>query len=306
MDRSGFGNMRSQFDGPTARRRDRPRPRKSRPPLTRQLYEQLRSAIADGRRRRGHRLPSGRMLAGQLEVSRNTVSAAIDQLAQPRVTSISHAAAAPSIAPGLVRPPVAGMWGTGSAVCDPCASAALGLGTAASGQSNWPFRPRQLARPSPVLSGIGRRASVSARHLGALPAPVAARHARARDTPTSPTIRRCSSPWPRYLTEHRGVRTEPRQVMVTPSAQAAIALIARVTLEAGDVAWLESPGYGGARVALEAVGAHAWSECPSTAAAWRSSWPHGQAPADLCHAFPPIPDRQVDADRPPARAAAFL
>jgi len=60
----------------------------------------------------------------------------------------------------------------------------------------------------------------------------------------------------RYLSEHRGVRTEPRQIIVTPSAQAAIELIARVILEAGDIAWLESPGYGGARVALEAVGAH--------------------------------------------------
>jgi GntR family transcriptional regulator/MocR family aminotransferase len=59
----------------------------------------------------------------------------------------------------------------------------------------------------------------------------------------------------RHLIEHRGVRTEPRQIIVTPSAQAAIELIARVTLEVGDRAWLENPGYGGAHAALEAVGA---------------------------------------------------
>ena len=59
----------------------------------------------------------------------------------------------------------------------------------------------------------------------------------------------------RHLIEHRGVRTEPRQIILTPSAQAAIALIARVLLDAGDIAWLESPGYIGARVALEAAGA---------------------------------------------------
>jgi GntR family transcriptional regulator/MocR family aminotransferase len=40
-----------------------------------------------------------------------------------------------------------------------------------------------------------------------------------------------------------------------PSAQASIELIARVLLDAGEVAWLESPGYGGARAALEAAGA---------------------------------------------------
>jgi GntR family transcriptional regulator / MocR family aminotransferase len=50
-------------------------------PLARQLYEQLRSAIAGNRLRQGYRLPSSRLLARQLAVSRNTVSAAIDQLA---------------------------------------------------------------------------------------------------------------------------------------------------------------------------------------------------------------------------------
>jgi GntR family transcriptional regulator/MocR family aminotransferase len=59
----------------------------------------------------------------------------------------------------------------------------------------------------------------------------------------------------RHLIEHRGVRAEARQIIVTPSAQAAIELIARVLLDAGDIAWLESPGYGGARAALEAAGA---------------------------------------------------
>jgi len=59
----------------------------------------------------------------------------------------------------------------------------------------------------------------------------------------------------RYLVEHRGVRAEPRQVIIMPSAQAAIELVARVVLDAGDVAWLENPGYIGARAAFEAAGA---------------------------------------------------
>jgi GntR family transcriptional regulator/MocR family aminotransferase len=40
-----------------------------------------------------------------------------------------------------------------------------------------------------------------------------------------------------------------------PSAQAGIALIAKVMVDAGDLAWVESPGYGGAFVALQAAGA---------------------------------------------------
>jgi GntR family transcriptional regulator/MocR family aminotransferase len=59
----------------------------------------------------------------------------------------------------------------------------------------------------------------------------------------------------RYLVEHRGVRAEPRQVFIMPSAQSAVELVARVVLDAGDLAWLESPGYGGARAAFEAAGA---------------------------------------------------
>ena len=39
------------------------------------------------------------------------------------------------------------------------------------------------------------------------------------------------------------------------TAQAAIALVARVVLDPGDIAWVESPGYAGARVAFEAAGA---------------------------------------------------
>ena len=40
-----------------------------------------------------------------------------------------------------------------------------------------------------------------------------------------------------------------------PSAQAGIALVAKVMIEAGDVAWMESPGYGGAFAALQAADA---------------------------------------------------
>ena len=59
----------------------------------------------------------------------------------------------------------------------------------------------------------------------------------------------------RHLVEHRGIRAGARQIIITPSAQSSIELIARMVLNAGDIAWLESPGYGGARAAFEAAGA---------------------------------------------------
>ena len=49
--------------------------------LYRQLYEQLRGAILDGRLPAGSRVPSSRAMAGQLGVARNTVLAAVEQLA---------------------------------------------------------------------------------------------------------------------------------------------------------------------------------------------------------------------------------
>ena len=58
--------------------------------LTRQLYQQLRAAILKGSLPPGHRLPSSRDLARQLEVSRNTVSLVVDQLAMEGYLAIAQ------------------------------------------------------------------------------------------------------------------------------------------------------------------------------------------------------------------------
>jgi len=49
-------------------------------PLYRQLYQLLRRLVVDGELAGGARLPSSRLLAQQLGLSRHTVSTAIDQL----------------------------------------------------------------------------------------------------------------------------------------------------------------------------------------------------------------------------------
>ena len=49
-------------------------------PLHRQLYDQLREAILTGRLAPGARLPSTRSLASELNLSRNTVATAFEQL----------------------------------------------------------------------------------------------------------------------------------------------------------------------------------------------------------------------------------
>jgi GntR family transcriptional regulator/MocR family aminotransferase len=59
-----------------------------------------------------------------------------------------------------------------------------------------------------------------------------------------------------YVTLSRGVRCEPSQIIVTAGAQQALDLVARVLLRRGEAAWLEDPGYFGARETLTAAGAH--------------------------------------------------
>ena len=49
-------------------------------PLYRQLYNLLQEAIMEGRLRQGERLPGARSLAASLNVSRNTVTLAFNQL----------------------------------------------------------------------------------------------------------------------------------------------------------------------------------------------------------------------------------
>ena len=59
----------------------------------------------------------------------------------------------------------------------------------------------------------------------------------------------------RHLAVHRGIKAKPRQILIMPSAQSGIALVAAALLAPGDHAWIESPGYGGAYVAFKAAGA---------------------------------------------------
>src|SRR5215467_1293305 len=76
-------------------------------PLHRQIYDALKSAIRAGRLAAGARLPSTRTLAVDLNVSRNTVSLAYEQLAAEGYIVARHRSAmlVTSGAPGRPAPP---------------------------------------------------------------------------------------------------------------------------------------------------------------------------------------------------------
>ncbi|CAJ5393110.1 MocR-like pyridoxine biosynthesis transcription factor PdxR [Burkholderia pseudomallei] len=214
--------------------------------LTRQLRDQLRRAIAAGSLASGRRLPSSRALALHLRVSRNTVCAAIEQLAMEGYLDVSRGRR-PVVAPM----PSAGLVAIGSD--RPVSDGRSGMSQWAQriDRSDWPFISE--GRPTPFAPCVA--------DVRAFPHAIwgrclrtATRYAVAR------TSTACNRPGLRrallhHLVEYRGVNADAHQVFLMPTAQAAIALVARVLLDPGDLAWVESPGYGGARAAFEAAGA---------------------------------------------------
>jgi GntR family transcriptional regulator / MocR family aminotransferase len=213
--------------------------------LTRRLSNEIRSAIQSGALAPGRRLPSSRELARQMKVSRNTVSGAIDQLAMEGYLEVVRgrrpvvAAARPSLARGR-----------------PASFAA----SARSPMSHWARRLQKAqwpvadeGTPRPFQPGLAD-AREFPHELWARSLRRAARVARLR---RSQTVNRpaLQAALLKYLAEHRGIKAQAHQIILVPSAQAAVELIARIVLNSGDLAWIESPGYGGARAALEAAGA---------------------------------------------------
>lgn len=213
--------------------------------LMRQLYDRLRAAILDGSLPPDFRLPSSRDLARQLKISRNTVSFVVDQLAMEGYLDVARGRR-PSVAAASRTGLVVGRGSVGPspATLRPSRWAALLR------QADWPFMNE--GAPRPFMPGLA--------DARAFPHDVWARclrrAARQALSPGAAGINRAflQKALLRHLVEYRGVRADPRQVIITPSAQASIELIARVLLDRGDIAWLESPGYGGARAAMEAAG----------------------------------------------------
>lgn len=215
--------------------------------LTRQIYDRLRTAILLGALPQGYRLPSSRVLADDFKVSRNTVSSVIDQLAVEGYIVVARGR----------RPVVAAVEKmqliSTEQPADHQRSGFMRVSRWARqvSRSDWHFtneggRPRPFAPgladarefPHEVWARCLRRAALSRHAAG-----IRANHPALRAALLS------------HLVEHRGVKADARRLIITSSAQAAIELISRVVLNEGDLAWIESPGYGGARVALEATGA---------------------------------------------------
>jgi GntR family transcriptional regulator/MocR family aminotransferase len=224
-------------------------------PMHRQLYQRLRAAILAGELTAGTRLPSTRSLAAELAVSRTTALTAYQQLRDEGYLD-GQVGAGTTVAqlsgPGLALP--------ASAHAAPQAPPrpALSARGAMMAGDRWRLRP-------PDSFGAGLRAfPLGVPALDAFPHPVWTRilTRRARrslggllgyqDVAGYRPLREAIAA---YLGMARGVRCTPDRILVVGGAQAGLDLAARLLLDPGDPAWVEDPGYYGARGALVGAGA---------------------------------------------------
>jgi GntR family transcriptional regulator / MocR family aminotransferase len=209
-------------------------------PLAAQLYEQLRSAIAGGRLKPGDQLVPSRQLAGELRVSRHTVTTAYGRL----------------VAEGYAE----GRAGGGSVVASPSPAApsradpaaALRPGPRFAGWSPYfrapPYGCRFDLRPGLPDPALFPAASWRRQVAAA----VTAEHSLYGDPAGTIRLRRAVAAW---VARSRSVTASEDTLVITCGTQHAIDLVTRVLIEPGDGVAVEDPGYLPARRLFEALGA---------------------------------------------------
>lgn len=212
-------------------------PAGARLPLQRQLLQRFKNAILDGRLAPGSRLPASRALAQQLGISRNTVLLAYEHLAAEGYVRADRQGTRVA---GLAR---AGMPARASAASSagPTARRLAALKASAPRTDTYlPLRPG-----TPALNHFPASAWRNALERALREAPAAL--LGYGEPAGEPRLRQAIAA---YLAAARGVRCEARQIVITEGAQEGLALCVRLLGNAGDTAWVEDPGYRGAKTAL--------------------------------------------------------
>ncbi len=209
-------------------------------PLAVQLYRDLLGAIRSGSLPGEARLPSSRVAAAELGLSRNTVNTAYDLLKAEGALTVR-----PGAAPEVSRLPVAE-----ALPALPAAAAGLsmrGIDWAAGGRERSrsavmaPGQPDEALFPRDEWARLLRRVARQGyggafgyEHYRGLP--------RLRETLAA------------RLAADRGMIVAADQILITPGAQASLTLLALTLAERGDRALIEDPGYTGARNAFRGAG----------------------------------------------------
>lgn len=226
--------------------------RRSSKPLHRQIYEGFRSAILRGELRCAQQVPSSRLLAQELGISRIPVISAYEELLsegyfESRVgagtfVSRSLPESLTTCEPSSARAPATAIKARpvsrrGSAVTPLDLSAwVLGKGAFAVGQPAYDQFPVHIW--SKLVSRHGRGLRTSSLHYGLTAGRLDLRASIAG-----------------YLRSARGVHCEPEQVFIVNGSQHAMQIAALALLDPGDRVWMEEPGYWLAQRTLKLAGA---------------------------------------------------
>lgn len=211
-------------------------------PLQRQLIQRLKHAIFEGQLAAGAKLPSSRALAEELNISRNTVLVAYEQLSaegyivadrqSTRVAQLSSYSRAAQTIEGETTERVFSAEHLTHIVPSSCL---------------YGDRVQPLTPGLPALNQfpihLWRRALDTALHAS-LPAVLSY-----GDPLGEPALRQAIA---QHLGVSRGVRCDASQIVMTEGAQEALSLCVRLFTHPGDTVWLEDPGYRGARTAFYA------------------------------------------------------
>ncbi|WP_144139425.1 PLP-dependent aminotransferase family protein [Paraburkholderia sp. BCC1884] len=207
--------------------------------LQKQLIERLQQAILAGRLPAGSLLPSSRLLATEMGVSRNTVVIAYEHLAAvgyvladrqgTRVSALSSPAArgeraAPAAASAVAYAERVGQF----------------TATRTHADNTFPLTPGTPALDHFPLSAWRRALERSMERC----LPLALGYG---DPAGEPALREAIAA---HLRMARGVRCDGSQVVITEGAQEALNLCVRLLTNPGDIAWVEDPGYRGAKAAF--------------------------------------------------------
>lgn len=218
-------------------------------PMNKRLYRGLREAILDGTIPADTRLPASRDLAAELDIARNTVvhvygqlqaegytrsrqgngTFVTDTLPEAYLASGRRARRAPAAA---ARPPLSER---GARIVDGASASPYQWGAFMPGVPDVTEFPYQ--KFGRIVSALWRKPTpdlLTYSYGGGLPA---LREALAQ-----------------HLAMTRSIACDADQILITEGSHQAIDLATRILGGAGDVAWIENPGYWGARSVLSANG----------------------------------------------------
>jgi GntR family transcriptional regulator/MocR family aminotransferase len=204
----------------------------------REIYVRIRDSIANGKVRRGERLPSTRALAAELSVARGTVDAAYAMLAAEGYVESSGRHGTVVLTYRSNRPRM-----------EPSRQQSAAAGDNIEDTKSRLSSPRPLTPGQPSYELFPRK----------LWSRFVAREVRKKDVanffyPDPLGNMRLREALSSHLAVTRGIQAQPEKIIITGGYSASQSILGHLFLKPGDQVWVEAPGPVNALQAVQAVG----------------------------------------------------